>query len=135
MLKGIKVGLWFDLQGHGLMLLWLTLVLLVRRTGPVLVAPGEILLWGALWLLRHLIGAGLAPVAMPTFATAAFWRYFGLGRPVRGVLPLGNGRLMHLVVACGFQGADENAEKLNLSDQLFDAALCELAVTGKGQPC
>ena len=34
----------------------------------------------------------------------------------------------------GFQGADD-AEKLGLSDQLFEAVLCELAVVGRGQPC
>ena len=62
-----------------------------------------------------------APVAMPTFATTAFRRYFGLGRLVRSVLPLGNGRLMHLVVAYGFQGTDDDAEKLSLTDQLFKA--------------
>ena len=26
-------------------------------------------------------------------------------------------------------------EKLGLTDQLFDAALCELAVISRGQPC
>ena len=39
---------------------------------------------------------------------------------------------MHLVVAYGFQGAEDDAEKLCLTDQLCDAVLCELAV---GQPC
>ena len=76
-----------------------------------------------------------ALVAMPTFATAAFRKYFGLGRLVRGVLPFGNGRLMHLVVAYGFQGADDDAEKLCLTNDLFDAVMCELAVIGRGQPC
>ena len=76
-----------------------------------------------------------APVALPSFATTAFQRYFDLGRLVRSVLPLGSGRLMHLVFAYGFQGADEDAEKLRLSDQLFDAAMCELAVASGGQPC
>ena len=40
-----------------------------------------------------------SPVAVPSSATTAFQRYFDLGRFVRCVLPLGNGRLMHLVVA------------------------------------
>ena len=35
------------------------------------------------------------PIAMPSFATTAFRRFFDLGRLVRYVLPLGNGRLMH----------------------------------------
>ena len=55
-----------------------------------------------------------APVSMPSFATAAFRRFFDLGRLVRCVLPLGNGRAMHLVVVYG--------------------ALCDLAVVGRGQP-
>ena len=75
-----------------------------------------------------------APVSMPSFATATFRQFFDLGRLVRCVLPLGNGRIMHLVVVYGYQGADEDAEKLSLTDQLFDAALCELAVVGRGQP-
>ena len=77
----------------------------------------------------------MAPVAMPAFVTTAFRRFFDLGRPVRCVLPLGNGRLIHWVVACGFQGADDGAEKLSFTDQLFDAALRELAVVSRGQLC
>ena len=42
-----------------------------------------------------------------------------------------NGRLMHLVFAYDFQGADEDAEMLGLTDQLFRAALCELAVVSR----
>ena len=42
---------------------------------------------------------------------------------------------MHLVVAYGFQGAGDDAEKLSLTDQLFDAALRELALVGRGQLC
>ena len=43
--------------------------------------------------------------------------------------------LIHLVVAYGFHGDDEDTEKLGLTDQLFDAALCELAVVSRGHPC
>ena len=42
---------------------------------------------------------------------------------------------MHLVVAYGFQGADDDAEKLSLTNELFDAVMSELAVVGRGQPC
>ena len=76
-----------------------------------------------------------APISMPSFATSAFRQFFELGRLVRCVLPLGNGRVMHLVVVYGYQVADDDSEKLNLTNQLFDAALCELAVVGRGQPC
>ena len=71
---------------------------------------------------------------MPSFATSAFRQFFELGRLVSCVLPLGNGRVMHLVVY-GYQGAEDDSEKLSLTDQLFDAALCELAVVSRGQPC
>ena len=73
------------------------------------------------------LGLRRAPVAMPSFAAAtAFQRYVDLGRLVRSVLPLGNGRLMHSVVAYEFQGVDEDAEKLSLT------AMCELAVVSRG---
>ena len=72
---------------------------------------------------------------MPSFATSAFRELFELGRLVRCVLPLGNGRVMHLVVVYGYQGADEDSEKLGLMNQLVEAALCELAVVARGQPC
>ena len=39
-----------------------------------------------------------APVALPTFATAQFKRFFDCGRAVRCLLPLGAGRFMQLVV-------------------------------------
>ena len=35
----------------------------------------------------------------------------------------------------GYQGAEDDSEKLSLTNQLFDAALCELAVVSRGQPC
>ena len=76
-----------------------------------------------------------APVSMPSFATSAFRQFFELGRLVRCVLPLGNGRVMHLVVVYGYQGADDDSEKLSFTDQLFGAALCELAVVTRGHAC
>ena len=76
-----------------------------------------------------------ALLALPTFATAQFKRFFDCGRVVRCMLPLGLGRFMHLVVLCGFQGADTDAEQLALTEQLFDAALGELSVVARGQPC
>ena len=38
-------------------------------------------------------------------------------------------------VLYGFQGADADAEQLALTEQLFDAALGELSVVARGQPC
>ena len=76
-----------------------------------------------------------APLSLPTFAIAQFKRFFDCGRAVRCMVPLGSGRFMHLVVVYGFQGADSDAEQLSLTEQLFDAALSELSVVARGQPC
>ena len=72
-----------------------------------------------------------APVALPTFATAQFKRFFDCGRAVGCMLPLGLGRFMHLVVLYGYQGVDTDAELLALTEQLFDAALGELSVVAR----
>ena len=42
---------------------------------------------------------------------------------------------MHVVVLYGYQGADSDPDQLALTDQLFDAALGELSVVARGQPC
>ena len=75
------------------------------------------------------------PLALPSFATAQFKRFFDFGRAVRCMLPLGSGRFMHSVVLYGYQGVDDDAEQLALTEQLFDAALGELSVVARGQPC
>ena len=51
------------------------------------------------------------------------------------MLPLGAGRFMHLVVLYGYQGAAADPEQLALTDHLFDAALSELSVVARVQPC
>ena len=76
-----------------------------------------------------------APLALPTFATAQFQRFFDCGRAVRCLRPLGSGRFLNLVVLCGYQGSDTDAEQQALTEQLFDAALAELAVVAGGSPC
>ena len=75
-----------------------------------------------------------ALLALPSFATAHFRRYFDSGWAVRCMLPLGSGRFMHLFVLHGYQGADSDADQLALTDLLFDAALGELSVVARGQP-
>ena len=67
---------------------------------------------------------------MPTSATVQFNRFFDCGRVVRCTLPL-----RALVVLYGYQGADSDLEQRALTDQLFDAALGELSVVARGQPC
>ena len=76
-----------------------------------------------------------AALALPTFATAQFKRFFDCGRAVRCLLPLGSGRFMHLVVLYGYQGADADPEQLALTEQLFDAAFAVLSVVARVQPC
>ena len=74
-----------------------------------------------------------APVALLSLATAQFRRFFDSGRAIRCLLPLGGGGLIHLVVLCGYQGADSDAEQLALTEQLFDAAMGELGVVARGE--
>ena len=42
--------------------------------------------------------------------------------------------MVHLFVVCGFQGAEEDAEKLQLTDRLLQAVLAEAQVVCVGQP-
>ena len=76
-----------------------------------------------------------APLSLPSFATARFQSFFDCGRAVRCVLPLGGGRIMHLVVLYGYHGADRDPEQLALTDQLLDTASGELACGAREQPC
>ena len=81
------------------------------------------------------VGMRGAPPALPSFATAQYKSFFDCGRAVRCLLPLAAGRFMHLFVLYDYQGADADAEQLALTEQLFDAALGELHVVARGQPC
>ena len=45
-----------------------------------------------------------APLSLPAFASAQFKRFFDCGRAVRCMLPLGAGRVMHLVVFVWLSG-------------------------------
>ena len=76
-----------------------------------------------------------APVSLTTFATAQFKRFFDCGRAVRCLIPVASGRLLHLVVLYGYQGADSDAEQLALTEQLFNAALGELGVVASLSDC
>ena len=76
-----------------------------------------------------------ASLSLPTFAIAQFKRFFDSGRAIRCMLTMDAVRFMHLVVLYGYQGADTDAGQLALTEQLFDAALGELGVVARGQPC
>ena len=53
---------------------------------------------------------------------------------MRVVLPLGNGGVVHLFVVYGYQGADNDPEKLQLTEHLFAAVLAEARLCCAGQP-
>ena len=69
-----------------------------------------------------------ALVALPTCTAAQFWRFVDCGRSIRGLLPLGGGWFVHLVLFFRCRGADTDAERLALTEQLIDAAFGELGV-------
>ena len=57
-----------------------------------------------------------------------------MGRVLRTTLPTAQGGVVHLFVVYGHQGAKEDAEKLQLTDQLLQAVLAEAQVVCIGQP-
>ena len=57
-----------------------------------------------------------------------------LGRAMKVVLPMGNGGIVHLFVIHGYQGAESDPEKFQLSEQFFAAVLAEARVCCAGQP-
>ena len=72
---------------------------------------------------------------MPTVAAVGFSEFLHLGRALRCYLPVAGGRVVHLVVVCGFHRASTDPEKLRPTEKLLDAVRCELAVVASGQPC
>ena len=75
-----------------------------------------------------------APLSLPTFFDPSFKEFFRIGRALRVVLPLGNGGIVHLFVIYGYQGAESDPEKLQLSDRLFASVLTEARMCCAGQP-
>ena len=53
---------------------------------------------------------------------------------MRVVFPLGDGGVVHLFVIYGYQGAESDPEKLQLSDRLFASVLAEARMCCAGQP-
>ena len=80
------------------------------------------------------VSLGGAPLALPSFVTPDFWEFFRLGRVLRTTLPTGKGGVVHLFVVYGYQGAEEDAEKLRLIDRLLQAVLAEAQVVCIGHP-
>ena len=77
----------------------------------------------------------MLPLLCPLLLLLNFSVFFDCGMAVRCLLLLGKGRFLNLVVLHGYQGSDTDAEQLALTEQLFDAALAELAVVAWGSPC
>ena len=75
-----------------------------------------------------------APLSLPSFATPQFQEFFRLGRVLRTTLPTSRGGVVHLFVVYGYQGAEDDAEKLKLTDHLLQAVLAEAQVVCTGQP-
>ena len=75
------------------------------------------------------VSLGGAPLALPSFVTPEFREFFRLGRVLRTTLPT-----VHLFVVYGYPGAEEDAEKLRLTDRLLQAVLAEAQVVCIGQP-
>ena len=80
------------------------------------------------------ISLGGAPLSLPSFVTPQFQEFFRLGRVLRTTLPTAQGGVVHLFVVFGYQGAEEDAEKLRLTDRLLQAVLTEAQVVCVGQP-
>ena len=59
---------------------------------------------------------------------------FRLGRVLRTTLPTAQGGVVHLFVVYDCQGAEEDAEKLQLTDRVLQAVLAEAQVVCSGQP-
>ena len=67
------------------------------------------------------VSLGGAPLSLPSFATPQFQEFFRLGRVLRTTLPTAQGGVVHLFV-CGYQGAEEDAHKMQLTDRLLQAS-------------
>ena len=74
------------------------------------------------------------PYLFPSFVTPQFQEFFRLGRVLRTTLPTAQGGVVHLFVVYDYQGAEEDADKLQLTDRLLQAVLAEALVVCVGQP-
>ena len=80
------------------------------------------------------ISLGGAPLSLPSFVTSQFQEFFRLGGVLRTTLPTARGGVVHLFVVHGYQGAEDDADKLKLTDRLLQAVLAEAQVVCTGQP-
>ena len=80
------------------------------------------------------ISLGGAPLSLPSIVTPRFQEFFWLGRVLRTTLPTSRGGVVHLFVVYGYQEAEDDAEKLRLTDSLLQAVLVEAQIVCTGQP-
>ena len=69
-----------------------------------------------------------APSSDPSLITPEFKEFFRLCGAVRATIPAGIGGVVHLSVVYGYQGVEEDSEKLRLTDKLLSAVLAEAQV-------
>ena len=67
------------------------------------------------------------------FSLLNFMSFSKLGRAMRTTLPTARGGVVHLFVVYGLQGAEDDADKLKLTDRLLQAVLSEAQVVCVGQ--
>ena len=80
------------------------------------------------------VSLGGAPLSLPSFVTPQFQEFFKLGRVLRTTLLSFQGGVVHLFVVFGYQGAEGDADKLQLTDRLLQAVVAEAQVVCVGQP-
>ena len=77
---------------------------------------------------------GGAPWPFPLVLLLSSRSSLSWGRVLSTTLPTGRGGVVHLFVVYGYQGAEEDAEKLRLTDRLLQAVLVEAQMVCIGQP-
>ena len=77
---------------------------------------------------------GGASLSLPSFVTPQFKEFSRLGRVLRTTLLTGKGGVVHLFVVYGYQGTEEDADQLQLTDSLLQAVLVEAQIVCIGQP-
>ena len=101
----------FLVGGLRIVILRLMLMLIFLAVVEHRLIPARVLasVWApALQEASHVGHADGASVSLPSIATVQCQRFFDCGRAVRCVLPFGGGRVMHLIILYGFQGADRD---------------------------
>ena len=73
-------------------------------------------------------------MSTPTSVTAEFKEFFWLGRAMRVTISIGEGGVVHLSVVYGYQGSEEESQKLLLTDNLLGAVLAEAQAVCVGHP-